>query len=341
MKRTYSILKNNRFVHDDYLLIPIRDEDKELIRVWRNEQIEILRQEKVLSRDDQDSYFKEVVSTLFEQDKPKQLLFSFFHKEKFIGYGGLVHIDWEKKEAEISFLTETERNKSVNVFINDWKNYLYLIRLVAFGELKMECIFTCAYDLRPNLYKALESSGFRLTERIKNAVTIHGESKDVLIHSFLRNDIWFRNASESDVDLYYNWTNDPEVRKYSFHTDEIAYGTHVNWFKKKLNSQTCKLFLFLNAVNLPVGQVRIEISDKASVIGISVNKEFRGKGFSTRMLKMASEEYVKLFPGQSIHAYIKHENTASVKSFENAGFIFNGEGLVADTKCLIYKFSVK
>jgi RimJ/RimL family protein N-acetyltransferase len=337
--RKYRILKNNRFSYNEYELVPIRDDDKEFIRVWRNEQIDILRQNKILSVEDQEKYFSEVVAHLFDQSQPKQLLFSFFCKEELIGYGGLVHIDWEKGEAELSFLTETTRNKVANVFINDWKNYLYLIRLVAFKELSIERIFTYAYDLRPNLYVALEASGFHLTERIKNAVVVNNESKDVCIHSFLKNDIWFRNASAGDVDLYYAWANDPDVRNFSFSTDVIEYDSHVMWFQKRLNTPTCKLFIFLNAVNEPIGQVRIEMSGTTAVIGISIDKDVRGKGFSARMLKMATKEFTMNFSNIPIYAYIKKENTASVRSFEAAGYTINGEGVVGETKCLVYKYS--
>ncbi|GAK91039.1 putative ribosomal-protein-serine acetyltransferase [Nonlabens ulvanivorans] len=47
------------------------------IMKWRNEQMYHLRQAEKLTEQSQDSYFKNVVSKLFEQEKPNQLLFSF------------------------------------------------------------------------------------------------------------------------------------------------------------------------------------------------------------------------------------------------------------------------
>ena len=67
---------------------------------------------KKLTVEDQDAYFENIISTLFDQEQPKQILFSFLKDNKFIGYGGLVHINWIDKNAEISFLMNTEEEKN-------------------------------------------------------------------------------------------------------------------------------------------------------------------------------------------------------------------------------------
>ena len=54
-------------------------------------------------------------SKLFETDQPYQILFSFLKNNEFIGYGGLVHINWEEKKAEISFLLNTKINEKLFV----------------------------------------------------------------------------------------------------------------------------------------------------------------------------------------------------------------------------------
>jgi len=129
--RTYKCLNNNHFAKGKYALVTIRDEDRYAILNWRNTQIDILRQQAPLTKDQQDHYFKTTVASLFEEEKPKQILFSFLLNDKLIGYGGLVHIDWENKTAEISFLTETERNHDQETFISDWVNYLSILKTIA------------------------------------------------------------------------------------------------------------------------------------------------------------------------------------------------------------------
>ena len=56
---------------EGYRLIPIRMEDRESIRIWRNEQMFHLRQKQALSEDDQNAYFESVVKPLFSQEYPK------------------------------------------------------------------------------------------------------------------------------------------------------------------------------------------------------------------------------------------------------------------------------
>ena len=47
---------------------------------------------------------KKIILKQFKLQRPSQMLFSFYNQNKLIGYGGLVHINWIHKNAEISFL---------------------------------------------------------------------------------------------------------------------------------------------------------------------------------------------------------------------------------------------
>ena len=122
----YKCLKNNIFLLNDFSLEPIREEDKYYIMQMRNEQMYHLRQSILLTKQSQDQYFKDVVSDLFIKENPDQLLFSIIKSGEFIGYGGLVHINWLDKYAEISFIMKTELEATNFEYF--WINYLYLIQ---------------------------------------------------------------------------------------------------------------------------------------------------------------------------------------------------------------------
>ncbi|MCM8774729.1 MAG: GNAT family N-acetyltransferase, partial [Candidatus Omnitrophica bacterium] len=109
MNMRYTVLKNNIFKSQEYSLVPLRKEDMLLIKKWRNDQIIILRQRKPLTDEDQINYYNQVVLPSFSQMKPNIILFSYLKKDECIGYGGLVHIDWDNRKAELSFLMNTER----------------------------------------------------------------------------------------------------------------------------------------------------------------------------------------------------------------------------------------
>jgi RimJ/RimL family protein N-acetyltransferase len=180
---SYKVLHKQKFESGNFSLIPIRFEDRLDIMKWRNEQIYHLRQKKPLTIENQEVYFKTIISKLFNQEQPNQILFSFLENNNLIGYGGLVHLNWFDKNAEISFIMNTKLEKTR--FEDVWKAYLKLIEQVAFNELKFHKIFTHAFDLRPNLYPVLISAGFKEEARLDQHCFFEGKYIDVVIHSKL------------------------------------------------------------------------------------------------------------------------------------------------------------
>lgn len=181
MSRIYLNLSKQIFSINEFKIIPIRDQDKYLIMKWRNEQIYHLRQTEELTKERQKFYFNKVISNLFQIKYPNQLLFSFLKNDKCIGYGGLVHISWENKNAEISFIMKTSLEKKY--FGEYWSIFLSLIEELSFKELSFNKIFTYAFDLRPNLYKTLEQSGYKLEGKLKNHIFFNNKFVDVVIHA--------------------------------------------------------------------------------------------------------------------------------------------------------------
>jgi RimJ/RimL family protein N-acetyltransferase len=178
---SYKAISNQKISNGRYAIVPIRYEDRMDILKWRNEQVYHLRQDKPLTETDQEYYFKTIVSRLFEEKQPSQFLFSYLEGEECIGYGGLVHINWHDKNAEISFIMDTKLEQEY--FSNHWTSFLGLIEQVAFKELNLYKIFTFAYDLRPHLYDPIEASGFIKEAVLRKHCFFNGVFKDVIIHS--------------------------------------------------------------------------------------------------------------------------------------------------------------
>lgn len=177
---TYRALGKQHFSIGEYSLVPIRFEDRLDIMKWRNEQLYHLRQSEPLTQEKQDWYFENVVAKLFDQEQPSQILFSFLKEGVCIGYGGLVHINWVDKHAEISFIMNTQLEPSS--FEQNWSVYLAMIEQVAFEVLNFHKVFVYAFDLRPNLYEALENNGYMLDARLNEHCLYQGEFLDVVIH---------------------------------------------------------------------------------------------------------------------------------------------------------------
>lgn len=177
----YICLKQQEQHLGNYAIVPLRYEDRFCIMKWRNEQIYHLRQAHPLTEDDQQRYFDNVVSKLYDNPKPEQILFSYMDRDVCIGYGGLVHINWGDKHSEISFIMDTKLE--AKHFSEHWNNFLTMLKKVAFDDLGLHKMFTYAFDLRPHLYPIFEAAGFKREATLKEHCRYNGEYKDVIIHS--------------------------------------------------------------------------------------------------------------------------------------------------------------
>ena len=171
-----------------YSLSSIRMEDSECIRKWRNEQITALRQKKPLSEKEQTKYFNEIVKFQFLQEQPDQILLRFTLENELIGYGGLVHLNWEDKRAEVSFLLESERTKDLALYERECKVFMNLLKTCAFTVLGLNKISTEAYSHREFHVNALESAGFAREGVLREHVQIDGIWVDSVLASCLKSE---------------------------------------------------------------------------------------------------------------------------------------------------------
>jgi RimJ/RimL family protein N-acetyltransferase len=178
---SYKVLSQNYFSNNEFSIVPIRYEDRFKIMKWRNEQMYHCRQSTLLIKEHQENYFKNVIAQLFDKEEPQQILFSYLKYGKIIGYGGLVHINWIDRNAEVSFLMNTDLEE--NEFKLHWGLYLDLIEQVAFKELNLHKLFIYAFDLRPHLYEAIEAKNYIKEATLKEHCYYSGQFIDVVIHS--------------------------------------------------------------------------------------------------------------------------------------------------------------
>jgi RimJ/RimL family protein N-acetyltransferase len=330
----YIALRKQDYRYGEYKIVPIRFEYRYLIMKWRNEQMYHLRQNKTLTTKQQDDYFKEVVAQLFRKKQPEQLLFSYLKNDKCIGYGGLVHINWEEKTAELSFIMQTDLEK--NEFDLHWHNFIKMIEKVAFYDLNFNSIFTYAYNLRPHLYPMLEKAGFIQINKLPNELQIEGKAIDVIIHQKINpiNQIIIHSASIDDMQLIFDWSNDDLVRKQSYQTEKIRWEDHKKWYQQKINDNN-SLFLIAKINNMPMGLLRFDLQDEFAIIGVSIDKHFRGKSLAVPLLIAGTNYYFNKFD-KPVKAYIKKTNTASVNAFANAGFSYHQDEIVKDVESYIY-----
>lgn len=185
----YACLPSECFVKDDISLVSIRMEDINKIRVWRNKQIDILRQKKKITKIEQENYFKSKIFSDFSNKKPENILFSILRGKNLIGYGGLVHIDWINKKSEISFLLDDKISGKKEDFKLLFPIFLDLIKDISFDNLKLEKLTAELYDIRKYYIEPLRKNNFKIEGRLKKHVIINNNRIDSILFGCIKKNI--------------------------------------------------------------------------------------------------------------------------------------------------------
>ncbi len=134
-----------------------------------------------------------------------------------------------------------------------------------------------------------------------------------------RKDLHLRPADENDRELIYRWRSDPLVRANSFHTEEIPFERHCEWYRKLLADETKRQFI-AELEGEPAGQVRFALEGGEALISYSVDERFRGRGLGTALL-LAVTDIARAESGiRRLAGDVKRGNTASRRAFLRAGF---------------------
>ncbi|MFT6335916.1 MAG: UDP-2,4-diacetamido-2,4,6-trideoxy-beta-L-altropyranose hydrolase [Saprospiraceae bacterium] len=127
-------------------------------------------------------------------------------------------------------------------------------------------------------------------------------------------------ASEKDIELYFEWANDPKTRSQSFHSEFISWVEHTEWYMKRIHSEE---FIFYKAkvAEANLGQIRYDLKENEALINYSVDSQFRGFGIGSLLIEKTINLIGSYYKNDfSIIGFVKHENIASAKVFRKFGF---------------------
>jgi len=181
----YACLTRSKMCHEDYSIRTVEASDIESIRQWRNAQKDVLRQKNEISQENQVAYYNHYVWPTLAHPNPKNILLAYLKNDRLIGYGGLVHIVWEDRRGEVSFLLDPARTYDQEAYRRDFLTFLNLIKKLAFEDLKLQKLCTETFANRVYHIGVLETAGFSLEGRMRRHVIINGQSVDSLIHGCL------------------------------------------------------------------------------------------------------------------------------------------------------------
>lgn len=179
---SYKYFPNLERTTEGLFIRPIHCDDRETIRIWRNNQRIVLRQKHLLTQREQDDYFDEIVKSSIAAKYPNQILVSVEEQNNLVAYGGLVHISWEDQRAELSFLTDGLLEddcyeRYFGIFIS------YIVSVAKY--LGMHKIFTETYSFRHHHLSILEKNGFRKEGHLKDHIQVTNQFYDSILHGLI------------------------------------------------------------------------------------------------------------------------------------------------------------
>jgi len=189
-------------------------------------------------------------------------------------------------------------------------------------------------DLAHVIQRLIHSDSMRTRMATGGRKIVDGNGASRVVHALKGNQgLSLRKAELSDSRLLWEWANDAEVRRASFHQESIAWETHVKWLNAKLNDSGTMLFIAEHD-SMPVGQIRYETSGVEALVSISLDRKIRGKGFSSTFMRLGSQQVFLKTKVEIIHAYIRPDNRGSIRAFQSAGFQASGSLVVHGTEAL-------
>ncbi len=180
--RRYRCIEDDEVLVGAIVLTTIQDDEIERVRIWRNQQIDVLRQKFEISEKEQIQYFRDEVWPDLDSHRPNQILLSIYRDGIHIGYGGLVHISWEDSRAEISFLLDTRIDETGDLFRDIFKNFLSGIEKIATENLKLHKLVLETYSFRVNHIAVIDNSGFTREGFLTDQIFVKGEWFNSILH---------------------------------------------------------------------------------------------------------------------------------------------------------------
>lgn len=138
----------------------------------------------------------------------------------------------------------------------------------------------------------------------------------------MNEELYLRNATIKDAKLLYDCKNDAITIENSFIKKKVTWEEHIKWLSEKLiYNNKCKILIAFTKYNYEIGQIRFDKIHKKVLIDYCVSKQYRGKGYGKKILKLGCEKILAEWKDINILiGKVKTTNLASISIFEKLGF---------------------
>ena len=132
--------------------------------------------------------------------------------------------------------------------------------------------------------------------------------------------LFLRKVTNRDIDILFHWANEPSARMNDFHSHQISYEEHREWFQRMINSSD-QLQYILMCDTVAVGQIRLSVNGNEAEISYGISEPYRKNGYGKAAIRLIKREVKNEFPYISkLIAKVKPSNIASIYCFEENQF---------------------
>jgi glutamate-1-semialdehyde aminotransferase/L-amino acid N-acyltransferase YncA len=129
-----------------------------------------------------------------------------------------------------------------------------------------------------------------------------------------------RPVTHEDAAQLFAWLNAPDRREMSLATREpVAWESHLTWLEARLDDPGSALWI-ADEGDTSVGQVRLQWAETGLEVSLYVAPEARRQGIGRSLLHHAAQAAARRWPGRTLLARVRPENTASLALFRRAGY---------------------
>jgi len=156
---------------------------------------------------------------------------------------------------------------------------------------------------------------------------VDGKGAHRVATAMMDTQLTLRSADASDMQLLWEWANEPAVRAVSFSQNAIPWDVHQKWMERRLADPDTRLYVGIDSAALPVGQVRFDLHDNEATLSVTLDPTFRGRGYGPILLSQSCRKLFRETSTVLVEAFVKPDNVPSLRAFIRAGFIETGQTL--------------
>jgi UDP-2,4-diacetamido-2,4,6-trideoxy-beta-L-altropyranose hydrolase len=149
---------------------------------------------------------------------------------------------------------------------------------------------------------------------------VDGEGAARVVQAMTGAPLRLRPVEDADRERLWAWSNDPEVRAWSFDRRPISWEDHYRWFAARCADLQWRAWIGVDATDCPVGVVRFQVQDARAEVSVCVAAAARGRGLGRALISQGCAALFRELPVAAVDAYLKPDNTASRAAFQAAGF---------------------